>query len=75
MSAQKYTYNYAIRLARVIDGFLKGCPDEQPDIEDSMGNYDDVFWDGFKRAQWSLKKDIDALECAQPEQEKADGTT
>ncbi len=59
------TDSYAIRLARVIDEFLKGCPDEKPDVEDSMGNYDDVFWDGFGRAQWSLKEDIDALEPVQ----------
>ena len=50
------------QLAKVVDTFLKGCPDERPEIEDSIGNYDDVFWDGFGAAQFALKQKIATLE-------------
>ena len=41
-------------IIKVVTRFTKDAPVERPEIGDSIGNYDDTFYDGYNAALYDL---------------------
>ena len=59
---------YLIGLGKEIDKFLKGAPGsgDRPEVDDSYGNYDDCYYDGYGAAQYDFARAIENLKAHNP---------